>query len=52
MNNTNTLRYKDDKRKITLFVHGQTFHLFVHADVLYPGMWYMNIYFFQATCIN
>lgn len=41
MNNTNTLRserYKDDKRKITLFVHGQTFHLFVHADVLYPGM--------------
>lgn len=51
MNNTNTLRserYKDDKRKITLFVHGQTFHLFVHADVLYPGMWYMNIYFFQA----
>lgn len=51
MNNTNTLRserYKDDKIKITLFVHGQTFHLFVHADVLYPGMWYMNIYFFQA----
>lgn len=42
-------RYKDDKIKISLFVHGQTFHLFIHADVLYPGIWvWIYIYFFQA----
>lgn len=39
MNNTNTLRSGQDTNiKISLFVHGQTFHLFPHADVLYPGV--------------